>query len=66
MKLYVWYPALEDYSAGVIFVLAHSVKEARELMLKEYGPNTSVAREMQSKPRVFSRKAVGFAVYGGG
>lgn len=40
MKLYVWHGVLWDYTAGVMFALAHNKKEARELItehMKEQG-----------------------------
>jgi len=35
MKLYVWEYVLTDYTDGIMFALANSVEEARELIRKE-------------------------------
>lgn len=79
MKLYVWHDALTDYTSGVIFALATSVREARKAVLKSQGldesgrnpkyPNVGtpsmVWHEIQTEPEVVN-KPKGFAVWGGG
>lgn len=63
LRLYVWQPALTDYSDGVMFALARSPEHARKLILKkvDYVPE----QEFNNPPRVVT-KAEGFAIYGGG
>lgn len=63
LKLYVWEDVLTDYTSGVMFALATSVDEARNLILKkwDYVPRDDLARE----PRCIEAPE-GFAVWGGG
>ena len=51
MKLFVWEDVLRDYTAGVIFVLADNVDEAKKLVLVTHGDY--VAQETAKEPQVF-------------
>ena len=63
MKLYVWHDSLIDYTAGVMFALANSVEEAREMIKLEcsYVPEW----ELNAEPRVYDYPC-GFLCWGGG
>lgn len=63
LKLFVWYPALSDYTAGVMFALAPDVETARKMLLKEmnYIPDEELSRE----PKVYT-EPFALAIYGGG
>lgn len=63
LYLWVWSPALRDYTAGVMFALAATADEARALILKDcdYIPSAELAVE----PTRYDAP-VGFAVWGGG
>jgi len=37
LKLYVWEDVLSDYSSGLAVALAHSVEEARRLIVEKIG-----------------------------
>lgn len=75
LHLYVWYGVLADWSAGIIFALAHDIDEARQTVLdavrKEYAnwpdPEYMVnrfAKEIQSEPEIHD-DIMCFWVYGG-
>ncbi len=63
LKLYVWSPALTDYTDGIIFALAESADHARTLV-KQHEPHVPPG-DMQRPPQVYDAP-VGFAVWGGG
>lgn len=68
MHLYVWHDALTDATPGVMFALATSVDEARQLVLgqiNETWQRISVEQEIAHEPTVYDSPA-GFFVFGGG
>ena len=66
LKLYVWENVLCDYTCGVMFSLARSEEEARELIQAAVGYDSDyVKQDLQQTPQVYD-DLVGFAVYGGG
>lgn len=65
LKLYVWENALADYYPGIMFALAESADEARELIKQEAGSGPTVCEDLAKEPRCIEAKA-GFAVWGGG
>jgi len=71
MKLYVWEYVLTDYTDGIImFALANSVEEARELIRKEdpvaagHKESSSSQPELLEEPDVYDSPA-GFTIWGG-
>ena len=63
-KLYVWHDSLEcSFSSGVMFALANSIEEAREVILQSDW-STLVAEDLKSDPKVYD-SPVGFTVWGG-
>lgn len=76
-KLYVWEGVLTDYTSGVMFALAESAKQAREIIYREYlrpargwrtkliDKESSVWKDLQSKPLVV-KSPKGFLCWGGG
>ena len=78
LKLYVWEDVLSDYTEGIMFALANSAEEAREIILEKacefYGVEDAeytqmslepIIRDLKDEPRVFDSE-VGFFVVGGG
>jgi len=67
-KLYVWEGVLTDWSDGIMFAYARSLKEAREQIIKSVGyESVSVKRDLAREPdHVLSGKSKGFVVWGGG
>jgi hypothetical protein len=77
LKLYVWEDVLVDYSSGVMFALASSAAEARELISPGYTAvkklhsknplhyRSSMDVDLDKDPEVVSSPA-GFSVHGGG
>ncbi|MEA1999419.1 MAG: hypothetical protein U9N61_08885, partial [Euryarchaeota archaeon] len=66
LKLYVWEDVLYDYTPGIVFALAASVEQAREIIIQgEYTSTPVKASDISSKPQVFE-SPVGFAIMGGG
>jgi FtsZ-interacting cell division protein YlmF len=63
--LYVWNEVLVDYTSGVMFALAGSAEEARELIRAQYPDSASVRRDLAEAPEEYA-EPVGFAVWGGG
>lgn len=63
LKLYVWEDVNRDYTCGVMFALAHSEEEARELIAKS--GQTFVDEDLEKTPKVFD-SPVGFSFFGGG
>ena len=47
MKLYVWEDVLTDWTSGIMFAIADSVEEARELLLKE---DSCVCYQLEDTP----------------
>ncbi len=69
-KLYVWHGVLCDHTAGVIFALARSVNEARQVVIMDALQNAdwavkSIEAETAVAPEVYD-SPVGFFLYGGG
>ena len=62
LKLYVWEGVLTDYTDGIMFALAGSVGEARELILK--ADKCVRESELKQEPQVFD-SPIGFALWGG-
>lgn len=54
LKLYVWEGVFADYYPGIAVALAYDVREARRLVLAEYGSSSSAyaRRELAAKPKV--------------
>lgn len=80
MNLYVWHGVLTDYTDGVMFALAESEEQARQLIWDGYAMNRGgdllpwpvpkglrncLYRELMKNPCVYD-KPVGFDVWGGG
>lgn len=65
LKLYVWERVLTDYTDGIMFALASSANEARELIIEESGGLQTVFNDLQLEPDEYDSK-VGFFLYGGG
>lgn len=63
LKLYVWENVLTDYTDGVMFALATSPEQARELLLKNcsYIPDCDLNKEPKIVTEPFA-----LAVYGSG
>jgi hypothetical protein len=64
LKLYVWENVLRDYTPGIMFAMAHTVHEARKIILTKYDM-LSMKSELAQKPQAIS-KPDGFALWGGG
>lgn len=61
LKLYVWEDVLCDYTCGAIIALAHNVKEARQILLK----NEEITKEdIDKRPKIY-KKPYTLAVWGG-
>ena len=62
LHLYVWEDVLCDYTSGVMFALAHSVDEARELLRKrcDWLPET----DLMGDPVIYDDK-MAYYVWGG-
>jgi hypothetical protein len=77
MKLYVWHNTLSDYTSGVMFAMAHSVAEAREVIEPGWAADEAasvsnpsrylgqVHNELRQEPTEYTTPA-GFAIWGGG
>ncbi len=69
MKLYVWENVLTDYTSGIMFALANSIEEARELIIKKEGcehfPEGLVRTDLKADPDVYDQPC-GFTCWGGG
>jgi hypothetical protein len=69
MKLYLWEGVLCDYTAGVMFALAESADEARELIRKDpkWIALPVSEEELKTRPKVLrTDRPFGFHLYGGG
>lgn len=64
LKLYVWEDVLRDYSSGIMFALASSVEEAREMLLAKcnYIPES----DLNKTPKIYQNEKVAFELWGGG
>jgi len=62
MKLYVWQDVLYEYEAGIMFALASSVEEARELLANKC-PRIPAA-DLAKEPLVVTEPAA-FRLWGG-
>lgn len=77
LRLYVWENVLRDWTPGIAFAYASSVREARDLIMKSDGGGRwskkealkasrgSIKAELLAEPKVFETP-VGYAIYGGG
>jgi len=63
LKLYVWEDVLCDYTCGVIFALAETLDEAKELVNEESEYNLDW--EMEKEPKIIENKFA-FSLWGGG
>jgi len=63
LKMYVWTDVLEDWTSGLIVVLATSLEEARDLATKDLG--YVYKRIMDETPDVYD-SPTSVHVYGGG
>ena len=65
MKLYVWENVLTDYTDGIMFAIAPSVKEAREELLKQC--NTKMVKDdLKKQPLEFDMtEKAAFIILGG-
>ena len=69
MKMYVWEDVLDDYTSGMICVLARTKKHALEIIEKENGFDSYVYQEARSNtPIEVTNKSEQkcYFVYGGG
>lgn len=66
LKLFVWHNVLIDYTDGIMFALAHTEEEAREVILKEGGGLESVEKDLAEVTPTVYETPVGFYLYGGG
>lgn len=72
LSLYVWEGVLCDYTCGIAFALAHNVREARKMILKQigndedcsiFGPDIKEIKDI--KPDKYNTP-IAFTVHGGG
>jgi hypothetical protein len=70
MKLYVWQPALTDYSSGAIFVIAPDLRTARREARKGEFAESRVWQETATRPEVFDLAKMkaprAWLIWGGG
>ena len=66
LRLYVWENVLCDYTCGVMFALAYSMDEARELCKKSADGGSWVDEQLAAEPVVHENEPYGLAVWGGG
>ena len=72
LKLFVWEGVLTDYTKGIMFALAFSVDEARNVIMEKEGNGTfdnptyedPVYDGLCGEPKVFE-SATGYVVWGG-
>ena len=62
LKMFVWEGVLQDYTSGMICVLAHDITEATRLVREKYGHWADEC--VADKCRTIEKPAA-FAVYGG-
>lgn len=63
MKLFVWDSVLCDWTDGIMFALAHSVEEAREMLKKD----SYNSEDLQQEPIVYDLSTPVYRVlFGGG
>lgn len=66
LKLYVWENiSLFGFYKGIIYVLAHSEKEARKLIAQKY-PSHKAEALKDVEPKVVAKPEVIYGVYQGG
>lgn len=69
LKLYVWENVLCDHTCGIMFALAHSIKEARKLIETKpprfKGCDRWIRQDLQEKPKIVS-KPEAFMIWGSG
>ncbi len=58
MKLYIWEDAFGSYFPGIMFAVASSLKEAKEILIKENSENLGILLEgeLSKEPSVYSMK----------
>ena len=64
MYLWVWEDVLEDYTYGIMFAVAPTVEEARELILLEAGNNyykDMVNKDLLHEPKRYTLETKGAA-----
>ena len=74
MKLYVWEDVLYDYTAGIVFAIAHDEEEARRVVAEEAGEPVNpdvdtyapVMRDIRFAPPDVYDSPTGFYLFGGG
>lgn len=69
LKLYVWENVLTDHTDGIMFAMAHSVEEAREIILKRQKDQLiwiteEVEKDLIQEPKVFDSPTA-FIIGGG-
>lgn len=70
-QLYVWTNVIEDYTSGIMFALAHSADEARELIAPGYAERKNNSsrngqdQDLDREPEIVTSSR-GYAVWGGG
>ena len=65
LKLFLWREVLCDYTDGVMFAIAETVDEARELIIKDYHANSiDDLPELRLEPEIIT-SPMGFALGGG-
>jgi hypothetical protein len=65
LKLYVWDEVLTDWTSGIIFALAKSEEQARELVMEENGESEYVRKEIAKAPKVYTTPMASLT-WGGG
>lgn len=63
LKLYVWEDMSCDYTCGIAVALAHSVEEARKLIMAQH--NEHLEPQLRREPDVYTTPCA-FYVSGGG
>lgn len=70
MKLFLWTNVLRDYSPGVIFAVAETEEQAKELVMQHEDPEgvlppSFVREEMDRNPPQVIEEPFGFWLWGG-
>lgn len=66
LKLYVWEGVLYDYNSGIMFALAESVEQARQVILDSGGNGLpTVEQDIKREPKVYD-KPYGKFLFGSG
>lgn len=68
LKLFVWENVLTDYSDGIMFALAETVEQAREVIIKKdpgaYFKGGVMHNDLLKEPKIIDT-AEGFLLWGG-